>query len=236
MPGIPYVTIISNAGGILQGDRYALRFEAGPGASGHVTTQAATKIHEMDVEPRVADPGDRPRRRTPTSNTCPTPPSPSATPGSSPRRGSPSTRPRRSSIPRSSWAAGSITGRASSSSSTCSPDRPAERPDGSELFTERFVIEPRRGRRPAHGSDGRVRRLRQRPAAHSPHADRILAQVDTFRPGPARRRREPASPRRRARVQGVGDGGRRSAAVREFWSLVRPEVAGFPVPKEFPWK
>ncbi|WP_165222104.1 urease accessory protein UreD [Aquisphaera insulae] len=49
MPRMPWVFIITNSGGILQGDRYRIRIEAGPGACGHVTTQAATKIHEMDA-------------------------------------------------------------------------------------------------------------------------------------------------------------------------------------------
>ncbi|QEH38735.1 Urease accessory protein UreH [Aquisphaera giovannonii] len=49
MPHLPWVYVITNSGGILQGDRYRIRIEAGPGAIGHVTTQAATKIHEMDA-------------------------------------------------------------------------------------------------------------------------------------------------------------------------------------------
>ncbi len=49
MPGLPVVFIITNSGGVLQGDRYAIDIAAGPGAVGHVTTQAATKIHEMDA-------------------------------------------------------------------------------------------------------------------------------------------------------------------------------------------
>ncbi|MHC5542118.1 urease accessory protein UreD, partial [Singulisphaera rosea] len=49
MPDLPVVFIITNSGGIIQGDRYTIDIAAGPDASGHVTTQAATKIHEMDV-------------------------------------------------------------------------------------------------------------------------------------------------------------------------------------------
>lgn len=49
MPGLPCVSIISNAGGILQGDRYAIEIELEPGTQAHVTTQAATRIHEMDA-------------------------------------------------------------------------------------------------------------------------------------------------------------------------------------------
>ncbi|MEO8324685.1 MAG: urease accessory protein UreD, partial [Nitrospirota bacterium] len=49
MPDLPVVFIITNSGGILQGDRYTMEFAAGPDACGHITTQAATKIHEMDA-------------------------------------------------------------------------------------------------------------------------------------------------------------------------------------------
>jgi urease accessory protein len=49
MPILPVVYIITNSGGILQGDRYTLNFSVGPGGCGHITTQAATKIHEMDA-------------------------------------------------------------------------------------------------------------------------------------------------------------------------------------------
>ena len=49
MPFMPVVFIITNSGGILQGDRYTLDFTVGEDACGHITTQAATKIHEMDA-------------------------------------------------------------------------------------------------------------------------------------------------------------------------------------------
>lgn len=49
MPGLPVVYIISTSGGVLQGDRYAMEFSVGPGACAHITTQASTKIHEMDA-------------------------------------------------------------------------------------------------------------------------------------------------------------------------------------------
>jgi urease accessory protein len=48
MPGLPCVSIISNSGGILQGDRNVIEVDLAPGAQGHVTTQAATRVHEMD--------------------------------------------------------------------------------------------------------------------------------------------------------------------------------------------
>jgi urease accessory protein len=53
MPGMACVYIICNSGGILQGDRYAIEIELAAGAEAHVTTQAATKIHEMDANHAV---------------------------------------------------------------------------------------------------------------------------------------------------------------------------------------
>jgi urease accessory protein len=49
MPGLPCVSIISNAGGILQGDRNVIEIDMAAGAAAHVTTQSATRIHEMDA-------------------------------------------------------------------------------------------------------------------------------------------------------------------------------------------
>jgi urease accessory protein len=49
MPQMPCVFIISNAGAILQGDRNTISINVGAGAQAHVTTQSATKIHEMDA-------------------------------------------------------------------------------------------------------------------------------------------------------------------------------------------
>ena len=55
MPELACVFIISNSGGILQGDRYAIEIELAAGAQAHVTTQAATKIHEMDANYATQD-------------------------------------------------------------------------------------------------------------------------------------------------------------------------------------
>lgn len=49
MPGLPCVSIISNAGGILQGDRNIIEIDMAAGSQAHVTTQSATRIHEMDA-------------------------------------------------------------------------------------------------------------------------------------------------------------------------------------------
>lgn len=49
MPSLPCVSIISNAGGILQGDRNVIEIDMAADAQAHVTTQSATRIHEMDA-------------------------------------------------------------------------------------------------------------------------------------------------------------------------------------------
>lgn len=49
MPGLPCVSIISNAGGILQGDRNVIEIDMAAHSQAHVTTQSATRIHEMDA-------------------------------------------------------------------------------------------------------------------------------------------------------------------------------------------
>jgi len=49
MPALPHVMIICTAGGVLQGDRYAVEIDVGQSAEAHVTTQSATKIQEMDA-------------------------------------------------------------------------------------------------------------------------------------------------------------------------------------------
>src|SRR5438105_9038994 len=49
MPELPHVMMICTAGGVLQGDRYAVEISVGESAEAHVTTQSATKIQEMDA-------------------------------------------------------------------------------------------------------------------------------------------------------------------------------------------
>lgn len=49
MPEMACVIMISTSGGILQGDRYAIDITLEPDARAHVTTQAATKVQEMDA-------------------------------------------------------------------------------------------------------------------------------------------------------------------------------------------
>lgn len=47
-PGMAHLCVASVSGGVLQGDRYAVRIAAGRGAEAQVTTQGATRIYGMD--------------------------------------------------------------------------------------------------------------------------------------------------------------------------------------------
>ncbi len=49
LPLMPCVFIISNAGGILQGDRNTIDVTVEPDGIAHLTTQSATKVQEMDA-------------------------------------------------------------------------------------------------------------------------------------------------------------------------------------------
>lgn len=49
MPELPICPIISVGGGILQGDRYKIDIRVGQGACAQVTTQSASRVHQMDA-------------------------------------------------------------------------------------------------------------------------------------------------------------------------------------------
>jgi urease accessory protein len=49
LPDLPCVFIITTTGSILQGDRFTIEIDLAPDTRAHVTTQAATKIHSMDA-------------------------------------------------------------------------------------------------------------------------------------------------------------------------------------------
>jgi urease accessory protein len=50
LPGLPCVYVITTAGCVLQGDRLDISIAVGARAMAHVTTQAATKVHQMDAD------------------------------------------------------------------------------------------------------------------------------------------------------------------------------------------
>ena len=49
LPGLPCVYVVTTSGCIVQGDRLDVAITVGADAMAHVTTQSATKIHQMDA-------------------------------------------------------------------------------------------------------------------------------------------------------------------------------------------
>ena len=49
LPTMPYVSIITISGCVVQGDRYDVTVRVGPDAQAHLTSQAAMKVHAMDA-------------------------------------------------------------------------------------------------------------------------------------------------------------------------------------------
>ncbi|WP_407867167.1 urease accessory protein UreD [Phyllobacterium phragmitis] len=240
MPGLPCVSIISNAGGILQGDRYAIEIDLAEGAEAHITTQAATKIHEMDANfatqtqditlaagayleylPLPVIPHKNCRFVSHTRIRI----DPTATllyseilmPG------------------RKHYADGELF-----AYDLLSVAVQAERFDGNALFAEKFVIEPRsadiRNIAVMAGFDVFANVLLLTPKNH---ADRLFEQIDpVFDPEQGRAAgvsRLPGDTGLIFKVLGMETQAVR-AQVREFWSLVRRELKGVPIPEEFLWE
>lgn len=262
MPGLPCVVIISNAGGVVQGDRYAVEIELGPQAQAHVTTQAATKIHQMEANyalqtqhirlaegayleylPEVAIPHRGARFVTHTTV--------SVHPGATLLYSEILAAGRKYHIEaggsdRDQGVEGSGFGREQSGCGELfrydlfSSLVRGERQDGSELFTEKFLIEPARGdpRRSAvlgaYHVFANVLLLTPRE-----HADRIFEQVpatiDVTTKIASGASRLPNEAGLIYKVLGLETEAVR-AKVREFWSLTRTTVTGCQLMPEFAWR
>jgi len=48
LPAMPHVMFMSAGGGVLQGDRYRIELDCGPGTTVHFTTQTATRLYRME--------------------------------------------------------------------------------------------------------------------------------------------------------------------------------------------
>jgi urease accessory protein len=240
MPGLPCVVIISNAGGIVQGDRYEIEIELAAEAQAHVTTQAATKIHQMDANyatqvqtirlgegayleylPDQVIPHRHARFVTHTTL--------SVAPGAT--------------LLYSEILSGGRKyhgeGELFQYDLFSSLVR-AERPDGRELFTEKFVIEP------AHEDVRRLGVLGEYDVfanviVVTPRecADRIFEQVpagiDALEKVACGASRLPNDAGLIFKVLGKETEPVR-AKVRDFWSLVRKSATGCELMKEFAWR
>ena len=240
MPGLPVVFIITNSGGTLQGDRYTMEFAAGPGACGHVTTQAATKLHEMDANYAAQTQGITLEEGA-YLEYLPEPVIPFRH-----SRFHTRTRIRIASTATLLYSEILMGGRQfyregelfqfDLFSSTVS----AERLDGTGLFVEKFLIEPGRSTPSRLGVMGdftvfgNVILLTPREHADAIHG-RVAAVWNREEQWAAGVSRLPNDAGLIYKVVGNESSTVRTK-VREFWSLVRPQVTGFPVPPEFPWR
>jgi urease accessory protein len=240
MPGLPWVFIVTNSGGILQGDRYQIRIETGPGSIGHVTTQAATKIHEMDANyaaqtqeilleegsyleylPDPVIPFRHARFLTCTHITID---------------------PRATLLYAEILWAGRKYYREGESFEfdLFSSAVHAERPGGAALFTEKFVIEPWKSSPREPGMMGEFDVLGNGVViTPQVYADRINSKI------------KPIFDHSATWVDGAGrlpnnagliykvlskESSVVRSRIRDLWCLVRKEVTGYPVPSEFPWR
>jgi urease accessory protein len=48
-PDMPFIVLLQNGGGMLQGDRYRIDVHCGPNASAHITTQSAGKLYKCEA-------------------------------------------------------------------------------------------------------------------------------------------------------------------------------------------
>ncbi len=245
MPGLPCVYMISNAGGVLQGDRNRVEIRLGPDAQAHVTTQSATKIHEMDHNHAVQDqqivlgegsyleylpeatiPHRHSRYLTRTSIEI----APSAT-----------------LLYAEILAAGRKHYRDGEIfaydvfSSLVTAARPGSEPVADrELFTEKFVIEPARQPLAVAGTMGPYHvfgnvLLLTPPEQAAAVAARLPAGRDDSRACIAAASRLPNEAGLVYKVLGMETQPVR-AMVRRFWEVARPIVTGCEVPPEFAWR
>lgn len=239
MPNLPCVPIITTSGGILQGDRYAIEIELQAGCQAHVTTQAATRIHEMDTN-YAAQTQKIVLKEESYLEYLPHP--------IIPYRHSRFISHTHISIAESATLLYSeilMPGRKYYRDGELfefdlfSSTLKAGRPDGSPLFSEKFIIEPHKSdlrRAGVMGSFdvfGNVLML-----APKKHCESVFAKLEpavNFAGGlVAAASRLPGEAGLIYKILGM-ESHQVRMKLREFWSLVRREVAGADVPKEFLW-
>lgn len=239
LPDMACLMIIHSSGSVLQGDRFEVRIDVGAGARAHVTTQAATKVHQMDANyaaqlqeitvasggyleylPGLTIPHRHARYVTDTQVTIPSDAtmllSETVMPG------------------RKYHADGELFEYDVFSSTVR-----AQRPDGRSLFTEKLLVEPSRGTVRATGVMGDFDVFGTvYVLASADIADRVLTctppsyEPDEVVSGATRL---PNGAGVVLRVLGQESGPVRER-MREFWDVVRQETLGVGVPKAFLWE
>jgi urease accessory protein len=239
LPGLPCVYIITTSGCVLQGDRLDVSVTVGADAMAHVTTQAATKIHQMDANFAAAS-----QRLTLAENAylelLPGPVIPH-------RHSRFITRAQVTVAESATLLSAELLqpGRKHHGRGELfefdlySSTLTASRPDGTPLFTEKLVAEPWRQPVRRAGVMGKFD-VFANVTLITPgrHADRVLEQVvpgaDTSADCVAGASRLPSDAGLVYKVLGM-ETEPVKAKVRAFWDLVRQEVAGAPIPAARPW-
>ncbi len=239
MPGLPCVYIITTSGCVVQGDRLDVSITVGADAMAHVTTQSATKIHQMDANfaaqsqrlalaenaylellPGPVIPHRHSRFITRTQATV----AESATLLSAELL-----------QPGRKYHGGGELFEFDLYSSTLT----VSRPDGTPLFTEKLVAEPWRHPVRQAGVMGKFDVFANVTlVTPQRHADKIFEQVvpgvDTSADCVAGASRLPNDAGLAYKVLGR-ETEPVKAMVRAFWQLVRQEVTGAPIPEARPW-
>jgi urease accessory protein len=239
LPGLPCVYVITTSGCLLQGDRLDVSITVGADAMAHVTSQSATKIHQMDAgfaaQSQRAALGERaylellpgpliPHRHSRYVTDTHVAVAESATllsaevllPG------------------RKHYGTGELFEYDLYSSSLT-----ATRPDGARLFTEKLVAEPWREPVRRAGAMGTFDVLASMTlVTPRQHADKIFRQAvagaDKGAHCLAGVNRLPRDAGLSYKVLGM-ETEPVQAKVRAFWDLVRREVTGAPIPAARPW-
>lgn len=240
MPDLACVFIVTTSGGLLQGDRHALRVRLGERAQAHLTTQSATKIQQMDAN-YATQTQDIVLEDEAYLELLPEPVIPYRTSRYVART--------RVSLPETATALYAeiiLPGRRYHNDGELfgydlySSALRVTRPDGRELFAEKFVIEPAScpvDRCAVMGGFHVVANVVLLTSAA--RVDRVLDRIpDAWAmtgPAVAGASRLPNGAGLIYRVLGT-DSEPVRAVVRDFWSLVRQETVGAPLPPQFRWR
>jgi urease accessory protein len=240
LPDLPCVFVITTSGCVLQGDRLALEIDVAEGACAHVTTQAATKIHTMDANYAASTQAIRLHENA-YLEFLPEP--------TIPHRNSRYISDTRITVaPSATLLCSEITlcGRKHHrlderfGFDVFSATIAAKRPDDQPLFTERYVIEPKRGAMDRAGLMGPYdvfgNVLVLTPPEHAKTIrDGIGADIDRNAGLAWGASRLPNDAGLVFKVLGT-ESAPVKAKVRAFWSLARRTVLGADVPREFLWR